>query len=306
MKKIKVIILGLIALIGIDAFCQQDPQYTQYMYNMNVLNPAYAGSQGTLSIGLLGRKQWVGLNGAPTTFTASINAPVGKNVGMGFSVIADEIGPIKEQNAYADFSYTMETSERGRLAFGLKGGFTFQSIDFLSLSTDQAEDPLFSANLNEVSPNFGAGAFYYADNFYVGLSMPNILQTRHFEKKGGNLSSASEEMHVFLTSGYVFDISQDLKLKPSIMLKGVNGAPLSIDLSINALIYDKAEIGLSWREGDSVSAMINFLVAQNLRLGYAYDYTLTNLRHFNTGSHEVFLLYDVDLSRGNLKSPRFF
>lgn len=181
-----------------------------------------------------------------------------------------------------------------------------QNIDFYKLSIDQEGDPLFAENLNRTYPNFGAGAFYYTDDFYVGLSMPNILETRHFEKEGGIISSASENMHVFLTTGYVFEMSQDLKLKPSVMLKAVSGAPLSIDLSINAMLYDTVEAGLSWREGDSVSAMINFLVAENLRLGYAYDYTLTNLGDFNTGSHEVFLLYNLDLSPGNLKSPRFF
>lgn len=287
-------------------YSQQDPQYTQYTYNMNVVNPAYAGSQGTLSIGLLGRTQWVGLDGSPKTMTAVIHAPVGKNVGLGFSVIADEIGPVREQNIYADFSYTLQTSDEGRLAFGLKGGVTFQNIDFLKLSISDQEDPLFSENLNQTHPNFGAGAFYYTDNFYVGLSMPNMLETRHFEKKSGIITSASEKMHYFLTSGYVFDISDDLKLKPSVMLKAVNGAPLSIDLSVNALVYEVLELGLSWREGDSVSAMINFLISTNLRLGYAYDYTLTNLGDFNSGSHEVFLLYNVDLSKGSLKSPRFF
>jgi len=306
MKKIKRIIVGMLLLTVSIAFSQQDPQYTQYMYNMNVVNPAYAGSQGTLSIGLLGRTQWVNLPGSPETITAVIHAPVGRNVGLGFSVIADKIGPVKEQNAYADFSYTLQTSDEGRLALGIKGGVTFQDIDFLSLSIEQSEDPLFADNLNEAYPNFGAGAFYYTDNFYVGLSMPNMLETRHFKKKNGLITSASEKMHYFLTSGYVFEISEDLKLKPSVMLKAVYGAPLSIDLSINALLLDTVEGGLSWREGDSLSAMINFLVAENLRIGYAYDYTLTNLGDFNTGSHEVFLLYNIDMSRGNLKSPRFF
>lgn len=295
--------MGLVASL---AYSQQDPQYTQYMYNMNVLNPAYAGSQGTLSLGLLGRTQWVGLQGAPRTLTAAIHAPVGRNVGLGFSVIADEIGPVKEQNVYADFSYTMETSDEGRLAFGLKGGFTFQTIDFLRLSTNQQGDPLFSENLNKTYPNFGAGVFYYTDEFYVGLSMPNMLETRYFEKKAGLITTASEKMHYFLTSGYVFDVSEDLKLKPSVMLKAVSGAPLSVDLSGNALIYEKLELGLSWRIDDSVSGMINFLVAPNLRLGYAYDYTTSNLGDFNSGSHEIFLLYNVDMSRGNIKSPRFF
>jgi len=165
---------------------------------------------------------------------------------------------------------------------------------------------LFSENLNQTYPNFGVGAFYYTDNFYVGLSMPNILESRHFEKKAGIVSKASEKKHYFLTSGYVFDVSQDLKLKPSVMFKAVSGAPLSVDLSFNALVYETVEAGVSWREGDSVSAMFNFLVADNLRVGYAYDYTLTNLGQFNSGSHEVFLLYNLDLSRGNLNSPRFF
>ena len=307
MKDIKILILTLITFASvITIYGQQDPQYTQYMYNMNVMNPAYAGSQGTLSIGVLGRTQWVGLVGAPRTITANIHAPIGENLGLGFSAIADEIGPVKEQNVYADFSYTIETSEEGRLALGIKAGFTFQDINFLSLSINQQNDELFANNLNEVYPNFGAGAFYYKEHFYVGLSMPNILKTRHFEKSNGFVSTASEEMHVFLTSGYVFDLSYDVKLKPSVMVKAVTGAPLSIDLSANALLFDQFELGLSWRLDDSVSGMINFLAARNFRIGYAYDHTMTNLGQFNSGSHELFLLYDVDLSRGDLKSPRFF
>lgn len=305
MKKFVFLVVGVLLTTSL-MYGQQDPQYTQYMYNMNVLNPAYAGSQGTLSIGVLGRTQWVGILGAPRTLTAAIHAPVGKNVGLGFSAIADEIGPVKEQNVYMDFSYTLQTSDEGRLAFGIKGGFTFQNIDFLSLSTSQMEDPLFVNNLNEIYPNFGIGSFYYTDNYYIGLSMPNMLETRYFEKRSGIISKASEKMHYFLTSGYVFEVSEDLKLKPSVMLKAVSGAPLSIDLSGNAMLYEKLELGLSWRVDDSVSGMINFLIARNLRLGYAYDYTLTNLGQFNTGSHEVFLQYNLDLSRGDLNSPRFF
>ncbi|SNR66032.1 PorP/SprF family type IX secretion system membrane protein [Lutibacter flavus] len=306
MKNNKIIIFLIFVLTISSMYSQQDAQYTQYMYNMNILNPAYAGSQGTLSIGLLGRTQWVGLTGAPKTMTAAIHAPVGRNVGLGFSAIADEIGPVKEQNVFVDFSYTLETSDEGRLAFGIKGGLTMQNIDYFKLSISQEEDPLFSNNLNETFPNFGAGAFYYTDDFYVGLSMPNMLETRYFEKRNGIISNASENMHYFLTSGYVFDISNNLKLKPSLMLKAVKGAPLSVDLSANALVSNAFELGLSWRVDDSVSGMLNFLVSPALRIGYAYDYTYTNVGDFNSGSHEVFLLYDLDLSRGDLKSPRFF
>lgn len=306
MKKIKFITLVIAILMLSKAFGQQDPQYTQYMYNMNILNPAYAGSQGTLSIGLLGRTQWVDLAGAPKTMTAAIHAPVGRMVGLGFSIIADEIGPVKEQNVFVDFSYTLDLSRDEKLAFGIKAGATFQTIDFLRLSIGQQDDPLFSNNLNNTLPNFGIGTFYYTDKFYVGLSMPNILETRYFEKQNGIISEASENMHYFLTSGYVFDLSADVKLKPSVMLKAVSGAPLSIDFSANALIFEKFELGLSWRVEDAVSGMMNFLVTPDIRLGYAYDHTLTNLGSFNTGSHEVFLLYNIDLSKGNLNSPRFF
>ena len=306
MKKQNIIILGVFFLLVGKVWGQQDPQYTQYMYNMNVLNPAYAGSQGTLSIGLLGRTQWVGIDGAPQTLTADIHAPLGRGLGMGFSVIADGIGPVQEQNVYADASYTMETSYQGHLAFGIKGGITFQNINLDKLQYEDNSDVLINADPHKTMPNFGAGLFYYTDNYYLGLSIPNILKTRHFVKESGVIAKASENMHYFLTSGYVFELNQDVKLKPSVMVKAAPGSPVSFDLSANALFREKLEAGLSWREGDSVSGMINFLFSPNLKIGYAYDYTLTNLSQFNSGSHEVFLLYNLDLSRGDLKSPRFF
>ncbi len=306
MKKIKILLfLGLI-ITAKSTLAQQDPQYTQYMYNMSIVNPAYAGSQETLSIGLLGRTQWVGLAGAPQTITASVNAPINDKIGVGFSAIADEIGPIKEQNLYADFSYTIETSREGKLAFGIKGGFTFQDINYLGLSSEQLEIPAFTTNLNEVYPNVGAGIFYYNEKFYASVSMPNMLKARHFEKSNGYNLTATEDMHYFISSGYVFDISQNLKFKPSFMAKAVSGAPVSIDLSANALINDKFEVGLSWRADDSISAMVNLLVTSDFRIGYAYDYTLSNLGQFNDGSHEIFLLYNINSSKDNMKSPRFF
>ncbi|MDX1829046.1 MAG: type IX secretion system membrane protein PorP/SprF [Lutibacter sp.] len=308
MKSIKSLLkLSVLLFSVVTIYGQQDAQYTQYMYNMNILNPAYAGSQGTLSIGLLGRTQWVGIDGAPKTFTASINAPMSKNVGFGFSVIADKIGPVKEQNAYADFSYTIKVSDKSHLAFGLKGGFTFMNanLSLLDLGDNVPDDLFTNVDLNRTSPNFGVGAFYYTNKFYIGLSAPNMLKTLHFEKKGGVVYRAVEEVHYFLTSGIVFSPSDNLKLKPSIMLKAVNGAPPSMDISGNALIQNKFELGLSWRIDDSVSALFNLAISPNIKIGYAYDYTLTNLGDFNSGSHEVFFLYNISNSKSGL-SPRFF
>ncbi len=308
MKSIKSLIKIAVVIFSISAmYSQQDPQYTQYMYNMNILNPAYAGSQETLSIGLLGRSQWVGIDGAPKTITANIHSPLSRNVGLGFSVIADEIGPVKEQNVYADFSYTLKLSENSNLALGLKGGFTFLNAQLSLLDLgDNLPDLVFTDNdLDRTVANFGVGAFYYTEKFYLGVSMPNMLKSLHFEKKGGVVYDALEEMHYFITSGVVFDASENLKLKPSVMLKAVNGAPVSLDLSGNALINEKFELGVSWRVDDSVSAMFNLFVTPSTRVGYAYDYTLSNLGDFNSGSHEIFLLFNISNSRAGL-SPRFF
>ncbi|UMB52881.1 type IX secretion system membrane protein PorP/SprF [Lutibacter sp. A64] len=300
MKKFR-LILGVFALMSLTTvFGQQDPQYTQYMYNMNILNPAYAGSKGVTSIGLLGRTQWVGVEGAPQTFTLAMHSPVGRAVGLGLSVIHDEIGPVKEDNVYADFSYTIFTSSTGRLAFGLKAGVTFMDVrELLMIDPDPLNIPV-----HETSPNFGAGVYYYTDRFYAGLSVPNFLETRHLEKDGGIVSTASEKMHYFLTSGYVFDIADNLKLKPSTMLKATAGAPLSVDLSLNLLIDERVELGLSHRFDDSISGMIGFQVNNDFRVGYAYDYTTSKFGDFNSGSHEILLLFDFN--RKKLKSPRFF
>ena len=301
MKKFKLLI-GIFVLISSisTVFAQQDPQYTQYMYNMNILNPAYAGSKGVTSIGLLGRTQWVGVDGAPKTATLSINGPVGNNVGLGFSVIHDEIGPVKEDNVYADFSYTLNLSEEDKFAFGIKAGATFLNVrEVITVDVDPLNVPV-----SLIAPNFGVGLMYYNDRFYAGLSVPNFIESRYLDKKNGISSTASEKTHYFLTSGYVFDLDENLKLKPSTMLKATPGAPLSIDLSLNLLIQEKVELGLSHRLDDSISGMIGFNVNQDLRIGYAYDYTTSNFGVFNSGSHEIMILFD--LNKKKIKSPRFF
>jgi len=310
MKRIILVMALLLSCFAVEMRAQQDPQYTQYMYNMNIVNPAYAGSRGTLSIGLLGRTQWVGISDAPKTATLSIHAPVGKNLAAGFSAIADTYGPVNEQNIYVDLSYTITTSEEGRFAFGLKGGITLFDVGLLSdiipPQTVPGVDRLFQDDINEIFPNFGAGVYYYTDKFYAGLSAPNLLETKHLEKQSGTITRASEKMHYFFTSGYVFDLSETLKLKPSFMAKAVSGAPLSLDVTANMLFNDRLELGLNYRLDDSIGGLVNFGVTPDLRIGYAYDYTTSNLGNFNSGTHEMFLLWDIDFSKKNLKSPRFF
>ncbi len=307
MKKITTLILVFTLLLTGFVYGQQDPHYTQYMYNQNILNPAYAGSRGDLSIGLLGRTQWVGIDGAPDTQTLNIHSAIGNRVGLGLSAIHDQIGPIEETNLSLDFSYTIPVSESSNLAFGLKGSYNFLNIGLLTGTTRlDPNDPLFREDYIDSNPNVGAGAYYYTDRFYAGLSVPNILENYSYTIQNNEVKDVSDKMHFFGTLGYVFDLDDNVKLKPSAMIKMVEGAPISIDLNGSLFINDLFEIGLSWREGDSIDALIGVQATPSVRVGYAYDYTLTNLSDFNSGSHEIMLLFDLDFAKKHIKSPRFF
>ena len=300
-KKTNILVFFFLFMSITVVFGQQDPHYTQYMYNQNIINPAYAGSRGTLSLSLLGRSQWIGFSGAPETFTLAIHSPIGDKTGLGLSIIHDKIGPVIENNIYTDFSYTLHFENEKKIAFGVKAGLTI--LDVSSINGLDADDVL-NTPIQKSSPNFGAGIFYSSSKFYAGFSIPNFLETRHLESGNRSASTASEKMHYFLTTGYVFDISDDVKLKPSAMVKAVIGAPVSVDLSVNTLINDTFELGLSYRFDDSISAILGINISDDMRIGYAYDYTTSNLGQFNSGSHEIMLLFDFN--RKKLKSPRFF
>ena len=302
MKKLYIIVVFLIAT---QMYGQQDPQYTQYMYNMNVINPAYAGSRENLSFGLLYRTQWTGIDGAPETATFFGHLPVSENVGLGLSVISDQIGPVKETNAYADFSYTLRLGGANRLAFGLKAGATFHDIGISSQNIDliDEDDPLFK-DINSTTPNVGAGVFYYTDNYYLSFSVPNILNSVHLDSDGYKLGS--EETHYFLTGGYVFDVSKNTKLKPSFLVKSAFDAPTSYDVNLNALFFEKFEIGASYRLDDSYSGLINFAVTPVIRIGYAYDAVTSDIKKYAPASHEFMLLFDLNFPRKVSRSPRYF
>lgn len=307
MKKIYLTVL--IALTGLlEVQAQQDPHYTQYMYNMSVMNPAYAGSKDALSLGLLYRKQWVEIEDAPTTATFFGHSPVGKNVGLGLSVISDKIGPVEENNVYGDFSYTLNLGAEHKLAFGLKAGATFHKVGLFSEIGDghvpDANDPAFAENTSNTFLNIGAGLFFYADNYYIGASVPNMLKSKHLDFNGREFGS--EASHYFLTGGYVFDINQNFKLKPFAMVKSAFNAPTSLDVSLNTLMYNKLEAGVTYRLEDSFGAMVNFAITPNFRIGYAYDYIVSDLSAKTKASHEVMLLWDINFLKKVSTSPRFF
>jgi len=311
MKKIIIFISFFFYITSISA--QQDPEYTHYMYNMSVVNPAYAsGMPAMLNLGGLYRTQWVGAVGAPKTFTFFGHTAINDKVEVGLSLISDDIGDgaKKENNVYADFAYILNLGGQNRLSLGLKAGFSSIQTNFNGFvlqSGDTSTDLAFAENVNVTKPNIGVGAYFFRNNFYVGLSAPNLLNTKHIEEKSGINAFGSEDIHTFLTAGYVFQINDKVKLKPAFMTKYVTGAPLSIDITANVLYNNKFEFGAAYRIDDAISALVNINVTPSLRVGYAYDYTLSNLGQFNSGTHEIMLLFDLDLlGKGFDKSPRFF
>lgn len=290
----------------IDTFAQQDPHYTQYMYNMNVINPAYAGSKENLSFGLLYRKQWVEIEDAPTTFSLSGSAPVGSNVGLGLSVISDKIGPVEENNVYGDFSYTLSLGGEHKLAFGIKAGATFHKVGLYDIGQNnpQPDDPAFSQNTSNTFLNVGTGLFYYTNKYYVAFSVPNMLKTAHLDFDGRKFGT--ETSHYFLTGGYVFDLNPNLKFKPFAMLKSAFNTPASLDVSTNFLYMEKFELGATYRLQDSFGAMVNYAITPSLRIGYAYDHIISDIKVAAPSSHEVILLFDLSFSKKVSQSPRYF
>lgn len=286
-------------------FAQQDAQYTQYMYNTININPAYAGSRGVMSIFGLHRTQWVGLDGAPTTNAFSINTPINNsNLGVGVSFVNDKIGPTNDNTISADLSYTIQTSEEFKLSFGIKASGNLFNLDVNRLNPADANDPNLQNFNNEFSPNFGAGIYLHSDKMYFGLSVPNFLQDSKYNDN--EVAVFQERMNFYAIGGYVFDISPSVKFKPAFLTKLVTGSPLQVDASANFLFFDKLMLGAAYRWDAAMSALAGFQVTDGLFIGYSYDRETTQLRNYNSGSHEVFLRFELFNKVSKLVSPRFF
>jgi len=304
MKKLSLIVLLVSMLSSQFALAQQDPQYTQYMYNQNIVNPAYAGLKESLSLTALYRNQWTALDGAPETITFSGHSPVGEKIGLGVSAIRDQLGPVEETNAFVDFSYTLDVSNKLKLALGIKAGASFLNVGLVDLELQDPNDPFFSQDISTTNPNIGAGAFFYGDNFYVGVSVPNFLNSTHLDENG--LSIGSETNHYFGTAGYVFQATDNIKLKPSVFVKSAFDAPTSFDVNLNALFLEKFELGVSYRLDDSFSGLVGFQATPNFRIGYAYDAVTSQINNVAGSSHEVILSFDLVFKQKTLRSPRYF
>lgn len=313
-KKHIITTLLFIGIISTGAMAQQDAQYTQYMYNTLSVNPAYAGSRGQLSFAGLYRSQWVGLDGAPETFTLNLHSPIrNSRLGYGISIVNDNIGDGVVQETYLDavVSYTIDVSMDAKLSFGLKAGGNMLNLDFNGLRNFDQEVVNQNNIDNKFTPNFGLGIYYHTDKFYAGVSAPNVLESEYFDNDnsddGVNFLSA-ERMNIYLITGYVFDIGADLQFKPALLTKAVSGAPLQVDLSASFLFANKFSFGAAYRWDAAVSGLVGFQVTDQIMLGLAYDREVTELggTQFNDGSFEVFLRLELLKSFQRTISPRFF
>ncbi|MEZ7497952.1 type IX secretion system membrane protein PorP/SprF [Flavobacterium sp. Arc3] len=300
----RIIIIFTLAFTSLASFAQQDAQYTQYMYNTININPAYAGSRGAMSIFALHRTQWVGLDGAPVTNAVSINTPLNNsNLGLGLSLVNDKIGPTQENTFSADISYTVPTSETNKLSFGIKATANVFNLDASKLNP-QISDPTLHDYGNKFTPNIGAGIYWHSDKAYVGLSVPNFIATNRYDDN--EVAIFKEKINYYLIAGYVFDLSYNLKFKPALLTKLVEGAPLQVDISGNFMLNDKFSLGLAYRWSAAVSAMAGFQVSDAIYIGYGYDFETTKLQNYNSGSHEIFFRYELFKNNKRITSPRFF
>lgn len=294
----------VLVLTSMLNYAQQDAQFTQYMYNTITINPAYAGSRGALSIFALHRNQWIGLDGAPVTNTVSMNTPLNEsNLGLGISIVNDKIGPTQENTISADVSYSIHTSEKFKLAFGMKASANLFSLDVNKLNPVDNDPSLHDFN-NKFTPNIGAGIYLHSDKAYVGFSVPNFIETNRYNDN--EVAIFKEKINYYLMGGYVFTISNDVQFKPAGLLKITQGAPLQADISGNFMFMEKLTVGIAYRWSAAMSGMVGFQISEWLHIGYGYDLETTHLDKYNSGSHEVFLRFELFKNNTRMTTPRFF
>ena len=289
---------------------QQDPQYTMHMYNTQVVNPAYIGSIEAVNFGFLTRTQWVDFEGSPQTASFTISSPVGRRnkTALGLSIVSDVIGPATEQSFTLDYGYTFYNNYGSKISLGLKGGVSNLQVDYSLLNLSNNNDDQFSENTSLLSPQIGAGIYYNNDRFYAGFSIPNFLKTKHYEVNGNVFASAEarERMHYFLIAGYVFYISDSIKLKPAGMLKVVRGSPVQLDVSANVYFNEKITFGAAYRLDAAISAIAGFSLSDRAFIGFAYDYQTTAIQKFSSGSSEMILRFTIPRKGERILTPRFF
>jgi len=300
----KIILFILIALTFDPIFGQQNAMFSQYMFNGVAINPAYAGSSGVTSLTALHRNQWLTIKGSPKTSTLTMDAPLLKErLGLAVSIYNDKIGVTNNWGIYTCYAYRIRF-KKSTLAMGLQMGINRFVADFQSLDLAQTSDAEFAENIKNVSPNFGAGIYYHSQKFYAGFSVPQLVKDNLFNKD--NISTFKQSKHFFVTTGYVFDLNHDYKLRPSILVKIVDNAPIEWDMNLLLWMFNTLGIGVSYRTGDSFDVLAEVRLNQQISIGYAYDYTVTDLGKYTPGTHEIMLRYNFSYIKSRILTPRYF
>jgi type IX secretion system PorP/SprF family membrane protein len=301
-------LMVIFAFVYSDINAQQQPMYSQYMFNMLNINPAYAGSRGVTGITGLYRNQWQGIDNAPRTTVITLDMSANnKRIGLGFQLYNDQLGVEKSTGFNASYAFRIPVSHAGTVSLGLQAGLLNYRANFNDVSTMDPNDPTFNQTLNGFLPAAAAGIFYNADRFYVGLSTPALLKTKlSYDNTVSTFSVAGKDLHLYLTTGFVMRLSDNVMIKPSVLVKAISGAPLEYDLNTNVWFHDILSLGFSYRTGDAIVGMAELQLNRNLRVGYAYDKTITELGGFNSGTHELMLRFEFGSITGKAPSARYF
>lgn len=313
LSKIKImrtkILLTMLFALAINANAQQETMISQYMFNGLFINPAYAGSHKYFSSTLLYRNQWVNFEGAPKTGIISVDGPIANNkMGIGLVAVNDRIGITNKTDIYGNYAYHIQVNDKSKLSFGLKAGFSNYNADFTNLKYWDKNDQVYQqGSISQFIPRFGFGTYYYSENFYAGLSIPTLIAYESKNNFSIDLNKATFlRRHFFLTTGYVFIVSETVKLKPSMLVKYVTNAPTEIDITMSAMFKDAIWLGVSYRSNDAIVGIIEYQANQRFRVGYAYDFTVSKMKNYNMGTHEIMIGYDFGKDFITVKTPRFF
>ncbi len=309
MKKLhKVLIASIATLFIMEAsFAQQQAQFTQYIDNMLYYNPAYAGSHDAMTFSALHRQQWMGFDGAPMSTTFSMHTPLRfENLGIGVSFLNDRVGPTNITWANVDVSYSIRFKGSGRLSFGVNGGINLLNGNLLDLQKMDAGDQSLSVQYNnDIKPNFGAGVYYHSDQWFIGFAVPHILDNTKDIKEVLNTDYISQRHYYFMVGGYI-NASRMLKLRPSAMFKMTENAPFALDASLAFIFYDKFWLGANYRLLESAGIYVQYQISHQFKIGYAFEFSTTQLRGHNAGTHELMLSYDLLFRGKSIDSPRYF
>ncbi len=305
----KAVLVSIVLLLSFfNSNAQQDPMYTQYMFNTLAFNPAYAGTRDMMSLMALSRHQWVGFEGAPSTQTVTGHMPIGENIGIGLSLIHDKLTPTQQTGFYFDYAYRLKISENSKLSLGLKGGFNHFQLDVNQLlQAAPNDDALNVANTSKYLPNFGLGLYYYSDRYFIGFSIPKLLENKLVNGDAEILGEGGSEIrHYFISGGYVFNLNEEIKFKPSILARLTEAAPMSMDINANFLFKEKLWLGAMYRLNNSFGAVLQYQFTPQFKVGYAYDMTNNELRNYNNGTHEIMISYELNFTKEKVQNPRYF